>query len=1022
MLKFISSFKLLLTGLFIIFSVASGNGAEKTNRIKQSTKTYDSEMIFVKDPQVQVTKVEGWDNDAVRGADLITADKDNKLYNGGFEQMTKGELDGWGYEFHDGATGRVEWDDSFAKSGKRSLKITKLNGKGYIVVYSKQAIKAATGNKISFQGFYHTRNVKYPHRTLGMVRLGLKKGDINYDLSLDRWEGFRTQQKLINCQNGQWQKRLVSRKLDKANTAELVVHFILYGAPATVWWDECAVEPYSIANKRWLKKYPLSVNFAKPNEISERELNKLISSDIDHTAEMKKVNDISVIHVDGKPVTPVSVKEGHISPFNTAGGFLTPFGVPFQMVAVYFGDIRIEDNPITPGKRNLTRLQGMLLKGGEYNFDAGVKLVKLALKASPSAYLLIDFRLSFYKDYVLDYPETAWVNSKGQKAYGKNYYVTGYADKLPKPTYRWWPSHYSKRWQRDTEQGLVLFIERLKKDGLLKRVVGFQISGGHDNQFSPSRVDYSIHAVKAFRAYLKNRYKTVANFRKAWHDDSADFATVTYPEKLKTRSRFLDPVKNIAWYDYWQFTQSSLFKLQEQFAIKAKVAMGKDVLAFKYLMGNHSGAYNSNWTMNQFLTSKVFDITTPQPSYTKRDPGKSYRFGQEFKSYSLNNKMVVGELDIRTYLRNRKSELMTTKLGRFESYKMWQSGLRKLTGPMIAHGAGYWFFDIHWGFFRKEIAQDIADDLKVYQQQLDLMIKKKPAKIRDLLVVLDEESLYWTTLGSKRHLYELNVANLEQISVLGNSGVPFDYIIMDDLIRYPELIDKYRVFVFTESFKQDPARRKIYARLKGGNRTLIWLYGAGFVSEQSKSVDNMQALTGFKIKRSEANTKLAVLATPNKHPFAKKLSEKQDHLTVGRAMQLLTGRKLYYDQPYFYIDDKSATLLATYQNSQQGAIGVKEFADWYSVYIASPGGLTADLINNICRVKGAYVCTSPGVADVALNDNFISIHGITPGYFVFKLPRKGNVRNLKTGKIIVKATDKIQMWVEPQTTYWLGIE
>jgi Beta-galactosidase len=989
--------------------------------IGKASKTYSDEISFKEDRNIPLTEVKGWDNDAVRGEELTTKAKDNKLHNGGFENTREGRLDGWSYEFHNGAKGSVEWDNTISKSGKKSLKITKSNSQGYILVYSKMPIKAANGEKISFQGFYHTKTVKHPHRTLGMVRLGQKKDDINYDLSIDKWDGFNTQQKLINCKTNQWQKRIVSRRLGRSKSSEIVVHYILYGEPATVWWDDCAVEPYSIANSRWYKKYPLSVNFSKPKEISDSALNKLISSDIDHVAEMRKVNNISVVYLDGKPVPLVIVKEGHISPFNIAGGSLTPLGVKFQMVAAYFGDIRIEDNSLAPGKRNLSTLKGMMLKKGKYNFDSGVKLLKLALKASPDAYLLIDFRLSFYKDYVLDYPATAWINDKGQKAYGKNYYVIGYADKLPKPTYRWWPSHYSKKWQKDTIKGLLLFIERLKKEGLLKRVVGFQISGGHDNQFSPSRVDYSIHAIKAFRAYLKKKYKTLASLRKSWNNASITFDTVTYPEKLKTNSRFLDPAKNVNWYDYWQFTQSSLFEIQEKFAMKAKKAITKDVLVFKYLMGSHRGAYNSNWTMNRFLKSKVFDITTPQPAYTKRDPGKSYRFGQEFKSYSLNNKMLVGEFDLRTYLRNRKSEIYTTKLGRMESYKMWQSGLRKLTGPMIAHGAGYWFFDIDWGFFRKEVAKDIADDLKIYNKQLDLMVNKKPSRNKDLLVVLDEESLYWTTLGSKRYLYELNVANLEQISALGNSGVPFDYIIMEDLIRYPELINKYKVFVFTESFKLDQARRKIYDRLKGDGRTLIWLYGAGFVSEKSKNVDNMKELTGFTIKRSESHINYSVLSVKNDHPFAKNLSKKQDHLTIERASQLLKGRKSYYDQPYFYIDDKSATILAAYQNSKKGAIGVKEFTDWTSVYVASPGGLSSDLINNICRNTGAYVCTGPGV-DVALNDHFISIHGIVPGYFIFSLPRKANVRNLKTGQIIARNTDKIQMWVEPQTTYWLGIE
>ncbi|MFA7230874.1 MAG: hypothetical protein WC071_06360, partial [Victivallaceae bacterium] len=923
--------------------------------ILPAKEKYKDMTSFIPDKSLPVSKVSGWDNDFVRGADLLTPKQNNLMFNGSFENSKNGKLDGWSYKLCDGAEGTVELDSSFAKSGKHSLKIAKTNGKGYIVVFCEKAIPVKAGEKLAFQGFYHTRNADY-HTTLGMVRLSEKPDDLNYDRSLDRWEGFNTQQRLVNCIDGQWQKRIVSRKISE-KTGALTVQMVIFGDPVTVWWDDLGVEPFENADKRWNSRYPLSTDFSKPPAISDSELQKKLEKDTVHTAEMRRIKNIAAICLDGNPVTPIIFKEGGVSPFNIAGGFVTPYGVKMQEFAVYMGDKRIEDNPVRPGSRNLSILKGAYRGKGEYDFSDAIRIIKENMKSCPDSYFIIDFNLSFYKNYIIDNPGEAWLNSQGQKGWGNDYIVQGFGDSLPNPAKSWWPSYYSAKFQADMETGIRQLVTLMKKENLDKRVIGFQVSGGHDNQFAQAYGDFSSHALKAFREFLRKKYKTDANLQKVWHDSKVTLNNASYPEQTESKSqeRFLDPRTQTQSVDYSYFRQTAPFELQEKYARIIKNSFGKKMLGMKYLMGNHGGSYNGgNWTMDQLLTSDIFDITTPQPAYTERDPGKSYRFSMEWKSYALNNKMVVGEFDIRTYLRNRSSELYNCKLGRMESLKMWESGARKLIGVMIAENEGLYFFDIHWGFFQKDVATDIGAIVKTYNNQMSSYLNRKNNFHNDVLVVLDEGSLYWTALNQRKYMFEL-VVNYGQISRLANSGVTFDYIIFEDLIRHPELIDQYKVFVFTTSFKTDKSRMAVYDHLKKDKRTLIWLYAAGYVSESDKSVHNMKKLTGFDIRKAAPMADLSVEPVSGSLPLLKNLNPRQDLWSIERASMLLSGTYGYYDQPYFYIDDHKAEILGVYHKTGQGAIGVKKFSDWTSVYIASAGGLSAGLLNNICRQAGAYV-------------------------------------------------------------------
>ncbi len=998
--------------------------------IVKATEPAAESFTLTPQPQVELKPVSGWHNDTVRAADswFDVKPTKNQIYNGNFEIIKQGQLADWSYEFHQGATGKVEWDGSFNRHGKAALKITKTNGLGYILVYSNNAIPVKPGDKISFQGYYHTENNRSFNRTLGMVRLSKAVNSLHYDLSLNGWEGWSTQQFMTNSPltDKLWQKRKFDAKIGKGQD-KVVVQLVIYGNPVTVWWDDLAIESNAAAKAKWAAKYPFSKSYFRKELINDRQLKRLLKKEPNHFAQIKSIKGKPVIVIDGRqPIVPVMFNQSPICPDYYMGAPFSKVGIKLQVVPIVFGRTFTEgEDPKHPGKRITQRNSTIWVGKNSYKFaPQGLDLLEHAIKSAPDTLFVLGLKFRFYDNYVLDNPETAWVNEHGERAYGTGVHVFKFtADNKPPNGRMFWPSAFSEKWQNDVIKVAIAFIAELKKRHLDKKIVGVSITGGHDDQFAIHLADYSPGALNAFRTYLQKKYKTEANLRQAWHNPNITFATASIPQAIKNPTNFMDPLKNMDCADFTTFIHSGVLKIQEKFLAAVKKAFGKPLIGIKYLMGNHNGSLAANWGAKSFMKSS-FDMVAPQPTYTLRDPGLNFRFSIEHESYKLHKKIIIEELDLRSYFRTRYPEYKTIKLGRAESFKMWQSELRKLTGPMIAHNSGYWFYDMHYGWFQKEIVQDIGKDFKVYKaiQQRELQQVGSP---RNVLVAIDETALSWTSIRTKKYILELKLNTKVLLNQLGLSGVDFDYMLLEDLLEKPALAQKYRVIVFNHSYYIDEQRKKLYDSLKNNRRTLVWLYAPGYINKKlGKSLATMEQLTGFKIGyATQVIDKTVIVDSTVNDPLSKNLLPRQDKIAVSRAsFALTTPRYSYCDAPYFFIKPTAdVNIIAKFPATGQGALAVKRFPHWTSIYATTSSGISPELFNNICRDAGAYVTTAPGV-DLAVNNSFISIHGIVSGYYVINLPRQCNVRDLKSGKVIAKNIKQFQMLVEAQSTYWLGLE
>lgn len=129
------------------------SGRLEEGDIRPRAEKYDFQEAFTEAEGISLYDVQGWDNDVTCADGLDPSPDDNILYNGGFEAAVENRgLAGWRVEFVDGAQGKVEWDQAYSRSGKGSLKITKENSLGYIIVYSTKSLPCQKRRQAGLSG------------------------------------------------------------------------------------------------------------------------------------------------------------------------------------------------------------------------------------------------------------------------------------------------------------------------------------------------------------------------------------------------------------------------------------------------------------------------------------------------------------------------------------------------------------------------------------------------------------------------------------------------------------------------------------------------------------------------------------------------------------------------------------------------------------------------------------------------------------------------------------------------------
>ncbi|MBO5940388.1 MAG: hypothetical protein J6R18_04245 [Kiritimatiellae bacterium] len=714
---------------------------------------------------------------------------------------------------------------------------------------------------------------------------------------------------------------------------------VIGGPPSQSIWGDWTFERVEAAQKEWAKEY--AAKTTKDNSsamIDESAFDRILAGDVHHTAEVKTIDGVSRLLVDGKMSLPVA--------YAARGKLKDPKVETFHGDALEKAGVKLMVRGISMGGKNGSPSCYWTKKG----FDAvgAVEDFKNAMRVAPESLFIVRLSCNAYPDYTKEHPEEIWKTEDGRTVCGTSgSCVIGYDSMGVPDTNRWpWVSYSSRRWRDDVKSNIRKLVAEFKRQGLDKRIVGIHLCGYHDGQFSAPYPDYSQCAKREYEEYLAGR-----------------------------------PVYT----NYLYFVKQCGFRAQEEFAREFKNVMGKKTIAIRGCMGMFSGGSRGNYDITAFANSDAIDIIVPQPSYERRHPALSLGAKLPQSSFDMHGKMFWYEFDVRTYgaLESWASSVVSTKgLGQQDDIVAWRSAYRKLAGLMMSLRSGFWFYDMGGGWYSpEEISSDIAGSIR----DMKTFALRSPSKWRaDVAVVIDEANT--AVLGNRadRSLSLRTMVGGRDSDIFSASGVPYEMYLAEDVLDDASVLKDKKMVVLSLFRAFDDRRMRFVKRLMSEGKTIV------FLAESGVAGGDVEA-TGFKTVFDRKNRRHKVVAAEGTaEDCANPLSAMYEGVYCD-GNKAIGPRVTVEEAP-------GVKVVARYSEDGAPAVAYREDGGCRRIYVAEHHGFVPALFNRFAREAGAYVPHAGTGIQVDMNGDFISIHALRSGHFEFKLPFATKAVNMKSGK------------------------
>lgn len=852
-------------------------------------------------------------------------------------------------QWRDGATGTVR---IVRRQERQTIRVEKRNDVGYVVVRPRTGLSVPAGARLRAFADCEADDAE-PDYALGFLCLYAGDEDLSYCSRFNpHGRGGPRQTQLVNTAPGMRMRKYCQCQVGATQT-NAVPAIVVAGRSSVSWWSDWGVEDLPAAERAWK-----DLAARRPVFPHEPAACAADGSDVEHTARVVREGGLTRLLVDGRETSPVLFKysTGALS----ARGFVPSLSGELQVVGLRMGVTRQDG-------------RGFWSREG-FDVTGAVARVRERMGRFPSAKIVLSVGLDAYPEFADEHPDETWIDVDGRRVFGDAGHTPWKLPEKMNPRTQWhWVSNHSLVWREAVKANLTALVGELRRTGLAKRIVGVHLAGFHDAQFATGRPDYSKPAYAAFLRWQEEKYGKVR-----W----------TEAPKPRDDQVFFRPDEEPALVDYVTFMKQGPFQALEDLARHVKRLFAKDIVVIRYCMGAFGGSFNAAYDIAPFVRSDSVDILCAQPDYGRRVPGVSVAQRLPLESFHLHGKFFLNELDLRTYGASTpwESEITAMTYSRATDFPMWCAVNRKLAGQMYAKRMGWWYLDMAGGWFDPpEIRADIAATVAVGEGLAS--IRPDPWR-SDVAVVADEEGLLLRNTLSRYYNPAEQLQNGGQMQVLGASGLPLDYWLMEDWLADPSLAERYRTIVFQGLYAIDARRAKLIRRLSSDGRVLVFLTGTGLAG----GVERL----GLRVTEARAASNETVPADGVDWNVASLLHG----VRVSNVPESKPGdwRVRHWSPRRFEVEEKPGVrTVSRYRDGGAAAIVERAGKDFKWVYVGSYGGLTPAYLNRLAHESGAYVPTGREGLEVDMNGNFLSVHCVRPGKYAFRLPFEATVVNLKTG-------------------------
>jgi beta-galactosidase len=648
---------------------------------------------------------------------------------------------------------------------------------------------------------------------------------------------------------------------------------------------------------------------------------------------------------------------------------------------------------------------------GQWDFTQLDQLARRVLEANPLGWLMPRILVSTPDWWVRDNPEECQLLANGARTYSPKTDM-GRGGQA-------YPSLASAKWRREMASGLQEVIRHMQSSDYGDRMFGYFFTGLmteewyhwsiHTNELS----DYSVHAVRAFRGWLRAKYQTVPALRTAWNDPRVDFDSAAVPTQVarqRDRERtFRDPATEMPVIDWYQFYDDLIPDTIDGFARAAKeTCEGRKVVGTFYCYmfefgGDPEFGHNA---MIRLAQSKHLDFVAVTASYYDRALGAGADYARApVTSLGLHGKLWYHDNDTVSFRYDEMNKANPDRptvaryrkeLGVTETLQetLWQ--YRRGAGFVLGNGIYGSFFDLHGGYFDHP---DLMAEVKRLNRLLGESHRYDCSSVAEILVVSDEASCAYGTFESGFLAQTLQPAQVQ----LAKLGAPHDSILVDDL----DLLDtrRHKLVIFLNCFHLTDAQRDlIRRRLLNQNRTVLWCYAPGLFNGGRRSAAAMHELTGIRLvpsdKAERVRARIALTergarlwSQPEaKPPGDSKVDKTAAPASVGLPSSI--GHEHVWGQ-LVAVEDAEAVVLGTLQDRLEVVLAMKPMARWTSIYSLNPV-LPAGFLRALARHAGVHVYQNQDDTLYA-SRSYLTLAANLVGRRQIQLPRRAEVFDPFTG-------------------------
>ena len=620
---------------------------------------------------------------------------------------------------------------------------------------------------------------------------------------------------------------------------------------------------------------------------------------------------------------------------------------------------------------------GWWLGPGRYDFEKIDGRIHTILAADPQALIFPRIKLNPPDWWLKNHPEEISRNADGSS--GKQ------------------ASLASKAWEETYERMLRDVVRHMETSDYAGHIIGYHPAGGGSSEWfwwgKTGQVDYCPAARQRFREWVGQRHgRDIAALRRAWNNDTLTFAQVEPPTpalRQATEHRFFRHPRTAGpVIDYRTFLSDMVSRnIVRSCQIVKEETGGKKFAGVFYGYSSYCTTQNGFQGLARVLASPHVDFLCAPTAYDYRRGGEPGTLISTYNgSYRLHNKLYWDEVDTRTHLCTSLVHYRTATLD--ETIAV----LQRSFGYSLTKGTGLWWFLLAGNatFHQAEVMDAIAQ----MKQAGDKAIAADRSRIHDVAVFIDEPSMLYTNIKSNPAL-RLGMLR-KTLDELACMGAPYDTYLLSDLAN-PALPD-YKLYIFLNAFRvEDETRAAIDAKVKMANKTVLWVYAPGYVTEDEFSTKSMATLTGMNVNVYDESTEAELTLTKSSHTITSMVPQ---HNRLGWSVG-----------PVFSVNDPAAVALG--RTGEHVSLALREFDDWRSVYSMLP--LTRNILLGLCRYAGVHVY-SETFDPFSASNSYVMIHTASAGPKCIVLPGKHDVIDALSGRSIGEGITRIEETLPLGTT------